>query len=240
MSNDPIFIRDSMNEIKELFSSDCAVSVEECVSTPYGLTKAEATYVCKAVSKRQNEFAAGRRAARRALAAIGWTGAEIRVRSDRSPLWPAGTIGSITHAGNLAVVVVGPAIKIEALGIDIEAEAALSPDLWDLVLTTRERQWVELQTPRERVRWATTIFSAKEAFYKFQYPITQQWLDFLDVEVDAISGSRFSVHVFDPAHAWLAQMFRGSALYLKGFILTAFYRNVKLSEQPMPVVPQRP
>jgi len=35
-----------------------------------------------------------------------------------------------------------------------------------------------------RLRAASLIFSAKEAFYKCQYPITTEWLEFADIEIE--------------------------------------------------------
>src|SRR5208282_5779110 len=57
----------------------------------------EAAYLGRSVPKRAQEFAAGRVCARRALAELGVVDFPLRVGEDREPLWPEGTVGSITH-----------------------------------------------------------------------------------------------------------------------------------------------
>lgn len=41
--------------------------------------------------------------------------------------------------------------------------------------------------PSERAAAVTLIFSAKEAFYKCQYPLVAEWLDFHDLVVESES-----------------------------------------------------
>jgi 4'-phosphopantetheinyl transferase EntD len=52
-----------------------------------------------------------------------------------------------------------------------------------LVFTENEKNFLfSLSKEDQRVK-STAIFSIKEAFYKFQHPLTKTFLDFLDVEV---------------------------------------------------------
>jgi 4'-phosphopantetheinyl transferase EntD len=67
--------------------------------------------------------------------------------------------------------------------LDIEEIGRVTPDLWDLVFTENEKVYLSSLCERKLEEHITAIFSIKEAFYKFQHPITKTFLDFLDVEV---------------------------------------------------------
>ncbi len=57
----------------------------------------EQAYIAEAVEKRQVEFSTARVLARRALYELGVSPQSLCPNDDRSPRWPAGIIGSITH-----------------------------------------------------------------------------------------------------------------------------------------------
>lgn len=147
------------------------------------LWPAERTAILKAVPARQREYAAGRHAARAAMQQIGCVPAAIPTAPDRSPVWPDGLTGSIAHGGRVCVAVVGRRHQVHAVGIDIEKDQAMAPDLWPTICTTEEQALLDQLPPHERGRRVTRLFCAKEAFYKWQYPQTGRLLDFLDVQV---------------------------------------------------------
>ena len=67
----------------------------------------EAQAIDHAVPKRRREFTAGRTAARRACARLGvWAGA-LPVAADRTPVWPEGVVGSISHSDLSCAVLAG-------------------------------------------------------------------------------------------------------------------------------------
>ncbi len=72
-----------------------------------------------AVAKRRSEYLAGRWCAREALAMLGVPGLPALGR-DRSPQWPGGTLGSITHSQGIAEVMVADAHHWLAVGLDTE------------------------------------------------------------------------------------------------------------------------
>jgi 4'-phosphopantetheinyl transferase EntD len=157
----------------------------------------EAAQVARAVPKRQREFAAGRHLARRALARLGEAGEFENVvllnGPDRAPRWPAGVVGSITHTGagdqGYCAVVLGRDRELAAVGIDAEEAEPLEPDLWKFVLTVDERAALEREAAETRGLLAKVVFSAKECFYKAQYPLTRQFLGFQQVRITLIPGS---------------------------------------------------
>src|SRR5690606_7567998 len=58
-----------------------------------------------AVNKRQTEFLAGRLCAHEALRRLLGVPSIPAVAEDRSPCWPSGVVGSITHGGGWAGVI---------------------------------------------------------------------------------------------------------------------------------------
>lgn len=129
----------------------------------------------RAVPKRLAEFSAGRAAARKAL------GAQLAIPhgADRAPVWPAGVVGSISHSGSDCLAAVTRALR--GLGLDIEPDLPLEEGLWPAILTGPEREFVMAQA--EPGRAAMAIFSAKEAAYKAQYPLSRQVFGFERMQV---------------------------------------------------------
>ena len=151
------------------------------------LLPAEALYVGRAVPKRVREFAAGRLCARRALAEFGIVDVPIGVADDRQPIWPDSFVGSITHTEGYGAAVVAERRRIRALGLDSEIVGQVKAPLWATICTTSEIAWLRSLPPSEQAAAATVIFSAKEAFYKCQYPLTRERLNFLDAVVEAVT-----------------------------------------------------
>ncbi len=147
------------------------------------LDPAEAVFVARAIPKRVGEFTAGRLCARSALARFGIERFALRAGVDRQPIWPEGIVGSITHTAGFCAAVAGPRAEFAALGLDTERAASVEPKLWRSILIAAEIDWIESLPSATQASAATLVFSAKEAFYKCQYPCTGERLSFHDVEV---------------------------------------------------------
>jgi 4'-phosphopantetheinyl transferase EntD len=147
------------------------------------LLPAEAAYLGRSVPKRAREFAAGRLCARRALAEFGIIDFPIEVAADRRPLWPRSVVGSITHTEGFCAAVVAECAALASLGIDSEGAESVKPELWESICVAEEIKWLSSLPETERRAAATLMFSAKEAFYKCQYPLTRQSLGFHDARV---------------------------------------------------------
>ncbi len=139
--------------------------------------------VANAVAKRQAEFCAVRICARRLLAQLGVDNYPLLPNRDRSPRWPEGIIGSISHTQGYCAVVAARSGRLVGLGLDVEQHHPLKPELIRLVCTDRERRWLDTQPTTERYRLAKLIFCAKESAYKCQYPITKSFVDFRQAEL---------------------------------------------------------
>ena len=154
-----------------------------------GLLSGEETYVRNASEGRRREFAAGRAAARRALASLGLPAAPIPAGPDRAPIWPDGFVGSISHCAGLCLAAVAPADAYSSIGIDVEPAEPLPQDILDTVCTPAERRRLETRPPERRGLLARAIFSAKETAYKCQYPLTGALIDFHAFDVTLEDGA---------------------------------------------------
>ena len=133
--------------------------------------------------KRLADFSTGRYCAIKALEQLGIQDAIIPIGEDRAPIWPEGIVGSISHCDSLAGAIVAKSSDHSSLGLDIEEIGRVTPDLWDLVFTENEKTYLYGLSDEDTLIQSTAIFSIKEAFYKFQHPLTKTFLDFLEVEV---------------------------------------------------------
>ena len=102
-------------QIRETFDVNCEVA----------LRPDEARFVADAVDARRREFALGRSLAHEALRAIGAPAGPIEVGAHREPLWPAGTVGSITHCDGYVGAAVAARGDVRSVGVDAEPAAPL-------------------------------------------------------------------------------------------------------------------
>lgn len=161
---------------------------------PRNLYPEERSSITRAVPSRQREFASGRAAAREAMARIGVERGPVHSGPDRAPIWPSGLVGSISHTRQICIAAVGREKEVGAIGIDVEERLPVGPDLWHSICTTEEHRYLQSQAAEQRGDLVTRLFSAKEAFYKWQYPLTRRLLGFHDVQVNLEpGGDSFSV-----------------------------------------------
>ena len=94
-------------------------------------------------------------------------------------LWPSGFVGSLTHKGTVVLGAIARTSLVAALGIDLERKG-------DGGLTAVASLIDSSQgSGRSKDQEITTLqsFSAKEAIFKAQYPITHRNLSFSDVHI---------------------------------------------------------
>lgn len=160
----------------------------------------ERALVERAVGKRRREFAGGRVLARHLLDRLGVEAGPLLTTPSRAPAWPEGTVGSISHTHEECVVVVGAQAQCRSVGVDLEMKRELSAGMMDMILVERER--------RECASWALDsqravllAFCLKEAFYKFQSPLSGCFLGFHDVRIEAEStADRWRIVEAEGAH----------------------------------------
>jgi 4'-phosphopantetheinyl transferase EntD len=156
--------------------------------------------------KRWQDFTAGRVCARRAMQEFNLGDFPLRAGTDGLPIWPTGLTGCITHTTGYAAAVVGLLTRVRGLGVDTEVIAAVNEEVWAFICTRAEHSALRRVAPECRAQRAALIFAAKEAFYKCQYGLTGEWLEFGDVTV-AIRGSLSLAGEFEirPARTLLVQ-----------------------------------
>jgi 4'-phosphopantetheinyl transferase EntD len=154
----------------------------------------ERQYIERAVETRRAQFGTARVSARRGLARFGIASCALVPNLDRSPRWPSGITGSIAHTERHCAVVLTDAHSFAAIGLDFESDAPLRAGVEDVVCTESEQAWLN-GLDRSAMMWlGALVFSAKEAFYKCQYSVTQTMLDFKDVELTFdLEAGRFAV-----------------------------------------------
>jgi 4'-phosphopantetheinyl transferase EntD len=176
--------------IRPLFGLDAALAVTDPLgSLPPPLPEETACLSPNAVEKRRREFAAGRTAARAAMADLGLPQRAIPVGPKRAPVWPAGVTGSITHTRSCAAAVAAlEGDDLRALGIDLEEDTPLEEKLVPSICSLREQDWLKRQENPGQM--AKVIFSAKEAAYKCQYFLSGRFFGFdgMELELDTSRG----------------------------------------------------
>ncbi len=136
----------------------------------------EGRHLANSVIKRRNEFISGRRCARMALNHIGQVSCALPTDSNGLPVWPSATIGSITHSRGLCCAVAASAEKMIYLGIDLEKTNRLSPRAMERVVHPLESAVIG-----DDQALASLLFSAKEAYFKAQFPIWGAQPNFKDI-----------------------------------------------------------
>ena len=177
---------------------ESVVTVEAFGDTwPEGATlyPEEEALVARAVEKRRREFTTVRVCARAAMEKLGVAPEPILRGAFGAPRWPAGLIGSMTHCQGYGAAALARAGDLASIGIDAEQHERLPEEgLAAVVLATEVERLAGLAAAHPSVHWERVLFSAKESVYKAWFPLTGQWLDFseADIEIftDPASGAR--------------------------------------------------
>lgn len=143
----------------------------------------EQQLIARARHQRRLEFATGRVLARRLLREFGAPSGALLPGPDGAPHWPPGVIGSIAHCRDRCAAVMTRSGGIVGLGVDIERNAPIEPELWDTILNEDELAWMAAPRGIDPGRLATLLFSAKESIYKCVRAQMESMLEFSDVSV---------------------------------------------------------
>ena len=163
------------SRLSRMLGGDVGVGWAE-VTDDRGLFPEEAPAVARAVPKRRAEFAAGRRAARAALAQVGRPASAIPVGARRAPQWPEGMIGAITHDRGQALAAVLPSDEALGIGIDLTEAAPLPGKTRTEILPFESERAFDDLTARAG-------FSAKESLFKALFPSVRDYFGFSSAQV---------------------------------------------------------
>jgi len=183
----------------------------------------EATFIARAVEKRRLEFASVRACARVALRSLGGPECDIPVGPGREPLFPDGFVGSLTHTDRFCGAAVARRAEYEGVGIDAEPDVPLEQNI-----ASRVAAGAEIARTAELLRLepgaaAHLVFSAKEAFYKCQFPVTREFLGFEDVRIEFDAAGLRAVLLRRAARFEAGATFHGRFRHRGGLFLTAFW-----------------
>lgn len=120
---------------------------------------------------------------------------QLLIQQDRSPLWPKGIIGSISHSSDRAMAVVGKVDSYAGLGIDCESllTDSAAREIIDLVLQPLEIELLlsqHLELKLEFGPLVTLAFSAKESLFKALSPSVANIESFLDFTIHSIRSDK--------------------------------------------------
>lgn len=172
------------------------------------LFAAEAHLACNVTKARLRELMAGRSTARHALQLFGAAPVPILPTRDGAPSWPYGFCGSLSHSHRHIAVLLARSSHFVSVGVDIEDGRPLGKTTSLTVVTEHELQLIN------QAGWESTgstaeglAFSAKEAVFKCQFPITlDASLDFLDVKLKCgKSPKTLGVEFVSPTHQFLTE-----------------------------------
>jgi 4'-phosphopantetheinyl transferase EntD len=171
-------------------------------------------------TKRFADFCTGRYCLRKSTEALQYTG-DILIGERGMPLLPNYIAASISHSKNLCGAVASHKKHNLSLGIDIETNGRVHEDMWRLLFTQREIEWLLRHDKKQTALISTIFFSLKEAFYKLQYPLTGVYLDFPEVEIEVVDEQYYAIllkHVNDEFTT--GKQIPGKVLQLNNEIIT--------------------
>ena len=102
---------------------------------------------------------------------------------NENPYGPPESLDPSLIMSCFCAVVVAQHSVVTSVGIDIETTGRIDRPLWKHLFTDEETEHLLELEPAAQSRQATAFFSIKEAFYKYQFPITHAWVGFRDVTV---------------------------------------------------------
>jgi 4'-phosphopantetheinyl transferase EntD len=167
----------TQSALEQLFPKCVAVYYSDKKPRAAQLLPEELAGTEKMVKLRLDEFTHGRHCARAALHKLGLPTTAIPRSTDRQPLWPQGTVGSISHSGAVAAAAVSHSGRLLGLGLDIETEQPMDAELIHMICRPDEHIGSNYQQ-------AKLVFSIKEAIYKCIYPLVGSYIDFQQVKVN--------------------------------------------------------
>ena len=206
--------------IASLYPAVASVHFSRKIPPEAKLLPAELEITSGMVEKRRTEFRHGRYCARTAMQQLGVAPAAIAKGPDREPVWPSGIIGSITHTGSAAAAVVAKSTDLAALGLDMELTEPLTADLISMICLPEEN-------PDKDGTRGKLLFSIKESIYKCLFPLINEYVDFLEMEV-VLEEATMTFSARPRAarlDSKLIKSLQGRYIYQSGFVISAAWIN---------------
>lgn len=176
----------TQEELRRLFPAGVIVEVSTSTDENEELLYAEERALMSSMAPiRRREFAAGRNAARRALAQLAAPRVPLlRHGADRDVAWPAGITGSISHTKGLVAVACARTVPgVQSVGLDVEQAGPLGDDIIATICRPEELDALAQQLPPLPSDWPRLLFAIKEAAYKAWFPATRREISFQQMRI---------------------------------------------------------
>ena len=146
-----------------------------------------ASFLSQAVVKRKAEFLAGRYAAQQAIKRREVEQTTVEIGYCRSPIWPIGLVGSITHTTTQAICAVARNTDYRSVGIDLAdlISLATANEIKSHIIQIHETDAFS-QLPLTFEQSLTLAFSAKESVFKALYPQVGAYFEFHAAEISEV------------------------------------------------------
>ena len=208
---------------RPLFDDAIAVATSDPQASHHQALSQEYDALPKSTDKRLRAFSAGRVAAHAAMQALDVPVQPVIPGCDRSPVWPIGLVGSISHSDTCCIAAVAKSGAFQSIGVDVEENTPLGADLIPTICTLSERAWLSSQSCAVSGSLAKLIFSAKETAYKCQYALTKTLFDFDGFELipDLDTGQFDAIFTRSVGCFPAGAMLQGRFEIANGLIITA-------------------
>lgn len=149
--------------------------------------------VSKMSYHRGREFIYGRICVRNLLNKLGYENIHVpALNTDRTPKWPFGIIGSISHTNKMIAVYVSSTSYYSVVGIDIEIIMNKQQSNAVMELIFNESEFFK-NRPKSMLHYSnelysTIVFSAKESIFKAIYQCSGCYFDFKDICLVGFNG----------------------------------------------------
>lgn len=171
-------------------------------------------------SKRLADFCTGRYCLRQCTSQFGYSG-DILIGKKGMPVLPENITASLSHSKKLSGAIAGAREKYLSLGIDIEGDGRVHEGMWHLLFSSNETEFLKGLEKPQRDLVSTVFFSLKEAFYKLQYPLTDTFLDFHDVETTVVQD-RYYIRTLKNVGTYFSpdRLIEGNMMEMDGAVIT--------------------
>jgi len=192
------------------------------------LHASEKRCVDAAVDKRRAEFSTGRILAARALHLLDVPAQAILKGANNEPVWPAGTVGSITHSSQMCVVALAYDHVCDGIGLDVENCDAEVSNVAHLILRKDELTKEVRQGGAKYDDSVRLAFSAKESVFKAVFAQMKRFIEFEEVSLkfDAARQTFSAAAPDDNRLNSLLTPGKGGYISFDNLLVTGFYLPV--------------
>ena len=153
----------------------------------YPILLEEKVFINQAIQKRKNEFSTGRWLSRKGLHFFGFEDYPVRIGKLREPLWPESIIGSISHDGEICVVVLTQKNLncVCGVGVDLVHLSSRVNNMSDLrsIFMHHNSELEALDLINISIDPALLLFSIKESVIKALHYKLDSFIDMRDIEI---------------------------------------------------------